>query len=60
VTTLGERDAKTVLEEMLDAQLAGMDLPRKEPRLAKVLRLYKELPDDQRIDVRNALRVSHV
>lgn len=60
VTTLGERDAKTVLEEMLNEQLAGNDLPRKEPRVAKVLRLYKDLPDDQRIDVRNALRVSNV
>ena len=59
VTALNERDAKTSLEEMLNAEATGEEGAKREPRLAKVLRLYRELPDDQRIDVRNALRVKH-
>lgn len=59
VTSLSERDAKTTLEEMLQAQESENTAPRREPRLAKVLRLYRELPDDQRIDVRNALRIQN-
>jgi hypothetical protein len=44
---------------MLNAESTAEEGAKREPRLAKVLRLYRELPDDQRIDVRNALRVKH-
>lgn len=57
MTTLSERDARTELEAIeaqMDRQPTGK---RREQRVEKVLRLYRELPDDQRIDVRNVLRV---
>lgn len=60
VCTLHERDAKAVLDEMLtgaDNEVSGTPKRVREPKVAKLVRLYRELPDDQRIDLRNALRV---
>lgn len=57
VTTLSERDARVELEAMAPQAGDTAAAPRREPRLQKLLRLYRELPDDQRIDARNILRV---
>lgn len=60
VCTLHERDARTVLEEMESASGSDDPLvrPKREPHVERIMRMYRDLPDDQRIDVRNALRIS--
>lgn len=58
VTTLSERDALVALDEIAQQQNpSSQPAQRREPRVAKVLRLYRELADDERIDVRNVLRM---
>lgn len=56
ITTLSERDARVELEAIEAETVREPTGKRREKGVEKVLRLYRELPDDQRIDVRNVLR----
>lgn len=59
VTTLSQRDARLSLDELGQEQSAQAVKPRKrDPTIQRMMRMYKELADEQRLDLRNALRLT--
>lgn len=58
ITILSERDAKQVLLEMLDKQSVdrGDAKPQRSNQVSKVLRVFRDLPDDQQIEFFHAIQ----
>ena len=53
--TLSERDAKQVLLEMVDETEPLSEKPPRSDRVTKAINIYRNLPDDQRIELLNAI-----
>lgn len=57
ISALSRRDARAEIEAEISMRPAAEQArPRREPAIERMLRLYRELPDDQRIDFMNVLR----
>lgn len=58
ITVLSERDAKQVLLELIDETCAVTkpDKPKRSQQVNKALRVFRDLPDDQRIEFFHSLR----
>lgn len=59
LTTLNERDARTVLEEMLAGKppVQAEEKPNTSPKVARLYDGFRKLPDDQRIEFLHKLQV---
>ncbi len=57
--TLSERDARQVLLEMADEVDPQPDKPPRSDRVTKAINIYRNLPDDQRIELQQAIAPRH-